>query len=344
MLVIKSSSLGDIVHALPAVQAFAQAVPEAEMDWLVERRWARVLEGHPLIRNLIVFDSHGLRRLPPRADDFGRLSQLATRLRRVRYDAAVDLQRLAKSAFLMSLIRARRRYGFSFASCREGLAALTVSRRASINYQTDQIRTQYLAPLSLVAGQPLALPADPFEPCIRALPGDQASLDDSFPGLPDRPFAAALLGGAFGTKLWPAENWRQVVIWLATRMPVILPWAGEAEKRVVDRVAQGVPEAIVAPRLSLRELIALLSRSRLVIGGDTGPLHLAAGLGRPTISFYGPTLARRNAPPGHRAVQSPVECTGCVKRTCPKGQPDCLSELKPEAVWREVSAELKRLG
>ncbi len=338
VLIIKSSSLGDIVHSLPAATAFAAARPEARIDWLIEARWAGLLEGHPLIRRLIVFDSHAPRQNPFSPQVYAGFIDLVSRLRRVRYEAAVDLQRLTKSAAMMLLVRARRRYGFAWNSCREPASALVTSRRAKIDYQHDQIREQYLAPLSLAAGTELELPQPPY-----LWPQDEAveSLAGKFPAWPrGRPYGVALLGGAFGTKLWPIESWREVLARLAESLPVILPWAGEAERRAAAEAADGVSGVVIPPPMDLKELAALLAGAKLVIGGDTGPLHLAAALGRPTVSFYGPTLAERNAPPGHAAVQSPVECTGCVKRVCPKGRPDCLTAIGPEVIWREVETLL----
>jgi len=338
ILVVKSSSLGDIVHALPAVRAFQAAHPEAAIDWLVESAWAPILQGHPLIRRLISFDSHSVRDSllsPALYRDF--IKSIAT-LRRVRYDAVVDLQRLTKSAGLLYLLRARRRAGFSITSCRERLAVLPIKDKARIDYQGDPVREQYLAPFQLLTGRPLTLPEPPH---LSVSPEAEASVREKLGHSLEEPFAVALLGAGFSTKVWPVEHWLSLLERLAAVRPVLLPWADRAEREAAERAAERIENVHLAPAMNLRELAAFLAQARLVVGGDTGPLHLAAALGVQTVSFYGPTRRRRNAPPGHPAIQSPVECTGCVKRKCPKENFECLEAITPDMVWQAMEPVLE---
>ena len=325
VLIVKTSALGDIVHALPAVAAFRQALPQVGLDWLVEERWASLLQNQPLIDRVVSVNTRLARRSPFSAGARASFWSPLKEARRIGYSAAVDLQRLIKSAGLTLLARPGKAVGFSWSSCREGPASLILKQRVRVDYDRDPIRLQYLAPLSLLAGRELNLPRPPY---LRVDPRARDSLAAKLK-LP-REYAVALVGGGFGTKLWPQGHWAEVLKGLTRRRPVILPWWGpEERKRAIE--AAGRDRGPI-PELSLAELSALLEGAGLVVGGDTGPLHLAAALGKPTLSLYGPTLASRNAPPGQAAIQSPLDCAGCVKRRCPKGEADCMAAISPEEV------------
>jgi heptosyltransferase-1 len=333
VLIVKSSSLGDIVHALPAARALKRAHPEARIDWLVERDLAPLLAGHPDLSRILTFDSRGPRRQPLSLKPVRRFLNDMVAFRRVRYDAVVDLQRLIKSAVIMGLVRTRRRVGFSAASCREPLASLAYSRKVTINYQNDPVRYQYLAAVQAVSERPLYMPAEPYiEPQPLAEAGAAAKLGDVW----EAGFGVALLGVSFPTKSLPFEHWLEILDRVPGDVPVVLPWASQAERDKALSAAAFRRGTVVPPAMSLPQLTALLNKARWVVGGDTGPLHLAAATGTPTVSYYGPTRARRNAPTGHGAVQSPVECSGCVKRRCPKGRPDCLEAVTPDMIWEKL--------
>jgi heptosyltransferase-1 len=291
VLIVKTSALGDIVHALPAVAAFRRARPEVGLDWLVVERWAPLLRDQPLIDRVVAVDTRIARRSPFSAQ--ARVSFWAPlkAARQSRYQAAVDLQRLIKSAVLTLLARPQKAVGFAWSSCREG-------------------------------------PTLPRPPFLRVDPRARASLASKV-DLP-RDYAVVLAGGGFGTKLWPQAHWLELIPRLGRKVPVVLPWWGALEKAGAEEGAR--VGGMTIPEPSLPELMALLAGARLTVGGDTGPLHLAAALGSPTLSLYGPTLAARNAPPGQAAIQSPVDCAGCVKRRCPKGQADCMAAIGPEEV------------
>lgn len=330
LLIVKSSSLGDIIHALPAVLAFKAAHPEAQIDWLIERDLAPLLSGHKVIRRLLKFDSRGPRRNPRSMAPYRQFVRDMARLRQVRYDLVVDLQRLIKSAVLLGFVRAKKRVGFSSSACREPLAALAYSRHVSVDYYNDPVREQYLAVLQAVSDKRLVPPIAPhLTPMDWALRSAARKMGKVW----DQPFGIALLGAGFETKAWPFEHWLELLDRMPRDQPVVLTWADEKERTKCISLASFIRQAVVSPALSLPELVAICKQAKWVVGGDTGPLHLAAGLDTPTVSFFGPTHKRRDAPPGHLAIQSPVECTGCFKRKCPKDEMDCLSAVTPDMVW-----------
>ena len=332
ILIVKTGSLGDIVQSLPAVRALKAALVQAEIDWLAEARWAPLLQGQGLVNRVIQVDTRAARRRPFSARAAELLWRPLRECGRPPYHAVVDLQRLIKSALMTRLVRARTRYGFAWSSCREPLASLVLNRKARVDYVRDPIRVQYAAPLSLLAGTKLCLPGPPH---LEARPEAEQSLARKMPGLFEEPFSVALLGGGFGTKLWPLAHWLELLGRMGVRERVVLPWFGPEEEARADRAASATG-AVKAPELSLPELASLLARAGRVVGGDTGPLHLAAALGSPTLSLYGPTLASRNGPPGHPTLQSPLDCAGCVKRRCPKGRADCLEAIGVDRVWEAL--------
>lgn len=337
LLIAKSSSLGDIVHALPAVRAYKAAYPEVHIDWLIERDLAPVLYGHPVVRRLVRFDSRGPRRKPRTFAPYRQLMRDMAYLRRVRYDVVIDLQRLIKSAVLMGMVRAKKRVGFTAAACREPLASIAYSQHVAVDYYNDPVRLQYLAPLQAISKVRLV---PPIAPHLRPLSEAQRRAADKLGAVWDRPFGIALMGVGFETKAWPFEHWLDLLDRLPRDYPVVLTWASEAEREQCLSMASFIRQAVVPPAFSLPELVAVCDQAAWVVGGDTGPLHLAAALDTPTVSFYGPTHVRRDAPPGHIAIQSPVPCTGCFKRHCPKSEMDCLKAVTPDMVWEPLEKML----
>ena len=341
VLIIKSSSLGDIVHSLAPVRAFKQAMDNAfiplTIDWLVEKPHSSLLREFPLINRLIVFDTHAPRSNPFSISPYADLFNSLRRLRRVRYDITVDLQRLTKAAVIHRLCRTDKRIGFGAASCRESTASWGLDLKASVNYELDPIQEQYKAPLELAAQRTLVFPPPPhLIPSAGAVAGLSAKMDLNA----RKPLVIALPGGGFTTKVWPLEHWVELLRGLVDRAAVVVPWHGSEERQSAFLLAERVKGLTVPPALSLPELAALLHQADLAVGGDTGPIHLAEAVGTKTVSFYGPTRATRNGPPHGVHIQSPVECTGCVKRTCPKAVMDCLTAINPGLVLAAVLKEL----
>lgn len=333
VLIVKTGALGDVVHAVPAVRAFKAARPEARLEWLVEKRWSPILDGQPFLDRVIEIETGPLKKGLFSAEAKERFWTPLQAVRQEPYEAVVDLQRLLKSGLMTRFAKAGTRIGFDWASSREKPAALLLSKKARVDYDHDPIRNQYAAPLSLLAGQELVLPEPPH---LLVGPRSVAAVRARLGRAGSEPYAITLLGGGFGTKLWPPGHWHELLERLTQRLRTIIPFHGP-EEEAIAREAARITGAETAPALSLPELAGLLKGAELVIGGDTGPLHLAAALDRPTLSLYGPTLASRNGPPNGATIQSPVDCAGCVKRTCPKGDPDCLAAIQPDQVWTVIT-------
>jgi len=307
---VKLSSLGDVVHALPVAAALRARLPRAHLAWIVERREAALLTGNGVLDAVVPVDTRGWRRaLTPvdLATAGGALSELARALRAARFDVALDLQGLLKSGLLTAATRAPLRIGFAAGLCRE-FSALFTNRRVTPPATARHVIEQYLALLEPLGVRPAAIEFP--------LPRDaaaEARVHAFFVGWGVEPrgrLVVLLPGAGRADKRWPADRF----IALATRLTaetgaaVLVSWGpGEHEtaKAIVDSARGGPIE--LAPASTIEELIALLRRAAVVVGGDTGPLHLAAALGVQCVGLYGPTAAERNGPWGqvHGALQSP---------------------------------------
>jgi heptosyltransferase-1 len=275
LLIVKTSSMGDVVHALPALSDMQHHLPDLAVDWLVEAPFAAIPALHPAVRRVLPLAWRKWRkRLFDRAT-WATMGSFLRELRRERYDLVLDLQSLVKSA-LWALPAHGPHAGYDFASAREPMAALFYSRRASVPGY-DKLaaveRCRRLAAAHLGYAPPTSRPDfgirapapewQPPSPCMVLIP------------CASRP-----------EKLWPEERWIAVGRRHAQAgcTPVVL-WGSEEERQRAERIAAGCGGA-VPPFLSVKDTAAVLGAARLIVGLDTGFTHLGAALGRPTLGIY----------------------------------------------------------
>jgi lipopolysaccharide heptosyltransferase I len=307
---IKLSSLGDVVHALPVAATLRARVPDAHLTWIVERREAALLRGHPALDALVAVDTRGWRRARgPRdiAAAIGAVRQMSRRLRAAAFDVALDLQGLLKSGVLAAATRAPLRIGFAAGRCREPLNALFTNRRVEPPAAARHVVDQHLALL-----EPLQVTEPVREFRLPDEPGAEARADEFLAGAgltPGRRLVVLNPGAGRPDKRWPEDRFRA----LAERIGedpgalVVVVW-GPGEEAAARHIASGTAgRAVAAPPTDLDELVAFLRRASVLVAADTGPLHLAAALGTPCVGLYGPTSAVRNGPygAGHRCLQGP---------------------------------------
>jgi heptosyltransferase I len=269
LLVIRLSAFGDVIHTIPSVVALRDALPQVEIAWAVEPAYAELVEivaGVPAIRVSLKKWS---------------LAKIRDARRSVRgYDDAIDFQGLIKSALIARVSGARRRFGFARDVIREKPAAWFVTRPVSID------RSHHVVEWNLALARALA-------PTIASVPAVDFSpfADDASGNLPAFANRIVVLPGAGRPeKLWPAERFADLARRLGND---VLVACGPGEESIGRAIG-----AELAPPTTFRELAFLLRSARLVIGGDTGPLHLAAALGVPVAGLYGPTDPARNGPYG----------------------------------------------
>jgi len=280
-LIVRLSSLGDIVHTLPAVAAVRESFPDARIDWLVERKWSGLVEACSDVTSCIALER----------GSWSGLRQCLAALRRAQYTCAIDFQGLYKSALLAALSGASRCIGFDRAAAREGGAAVLYSHR--VLPPRAHVIEQNLA-LAEAAGAritparfPLQVPEEAEEKTARWLEEHQV-----------REFFVVSPGGGWRSKCWPAERYGELCLALKRRSA----WCGvvnygPGEEALAEGVvrAAGNSEPLLYSS-ELPQLMALLRRAKCVVAGDTGPLHLAVALGTPVVGLYGPTDPQRNGP------------------------------------------------
>jgi heptosyltransferase-1 len=273
LLIVKTSSMGDVVHALPVASDIRAQRPELQVDWLVEAPFAALPALHPAVHEVLPLAWRKWRRRLRERATWQAMRSLRTRLRAARYDLVLDLQGLLKSA-LWARQAGAPVAGYDRASAREPLAAWLYARTAAVDRRLHAIeRCRRLAAAHLgyaVQGAP------DFGIVAPAAAAWQAPA----------PHAVLIPGASREEKLWPEPNWVAVGERLAAQglVPVLL-WGSAAEQARAERIAAGCG-GVVPPFLSVHDAAALLGRAQAVIGLDTGFSHLAAAFGVPTLGIY----------------------------------------------------------
>lgn len=273
-LLVKTSSLGDVVHNLPVASDVRAAFPEADIAWVVEEAFAAIPRLHPGVARVMPVAIRRWRGALWRRETRNEVRRFVDALRDTEYDAVIDSQGLLKSAFIARAARGRR-CGLDWKSAREPLA-LFYDRTFNVSWDAHAVeRNRSLAAQSL--GYAVSAPADYG---IHAEAG-------RYPWLPDQAYAVLLHATSATEKLWEEEKWCALAARLKGRgTRCVLPWGSEAERERSERLAAAMPDAVVPPALPLAEAAALLAGARSVIGVDTGLTHLAAALGRATVGIY----------------------------------------------------------
>lgn len=278
ILIIKTSSLGDVIHNLPIVADIHAHVPGARLDWLVEAAYADIPALHPGVRRVIPVALRRWRRAWWRAETWSAARAFVRELRTERYDLVLDTQGLLKSAALGAWAHGPMA-GQDRRSAREPLAARFYQRAFPVARDRHAVtRNRDLAAQALG----YVLPATPPDYGLRTRPDA-----DVMAVLPAR-YAVCLHGTARASKRWPDAYWVALGRVLAARGLIpLLSWGGTEERARAQSIAAAIPGALVpATRLGLRELPTVLDKAAVVIGVDTGLMHLAAALGRPTVAIY----------------------------------------------------------
>lgn len=276
ILLIKTSSLGDVIHNLPVASDIAARMPDVVIDWVVEDAFADIPTLHPRVSSVIPVATRRWRGVLWRPETWREIGRFRRRLQSHTYDLVLDTQGLFKSA-LIARAALGVRCGQDRQSAREPLAARFYDRAYPVaRGQHAVVRNRELAALALG----YASPTTPPDYGLR-LPSEQ--LSDDIP----RDYVVCLHGSSRAIKFWPESHWIELAQSLTTqRLTPLLPWGNEAEHTRANAIAAGCPGAQVLPRCSLRRLAQIVGQARAVVGVDTGLVHLAAALERPVVAIY----------------------------------------------------------
>lgn len=339
ILIIRLSSLGDILHTLPAFASLRASFPRARIDWLVARKCRFLLTSVRGIDALHTLDTDRLLQWPPDAASWRQMGALIRTLRAQRYDMAIDFQGLLKTAALTALSGSLMRYGFSGPLVREWPAHWCY--QATLQPPAGQ---GHVLELNQALAQRAGAHPVPFYPDFAVAEADEACILSLLQKEHLDDFAVINPGGGWPTKRWSPENYGRLARRIAdeAHLPVVVT-TGPGEEPLFRRMAQACGSARVHHfPVTFLQLIPLFKRSRLVVGGDTGPFHLACALRVPVVGIFGPTSPLRNGPwnPGDEVVTQRLACSPCHGRRCSRDT-ECMG-MAIDEVWAAVLKRLQR--
>ncbi len=330
ILIIKPSSIGDVVHTLPIWNLLHRRYPQARISWLVAPSCAGIIDGLPELR-LLRFERQGWAKAWYKPSAAAELLRFGRDLRRDRYDLVIDVQGLFRSASFAFLTGAPIRIGF--ANARE-LAWMFYTHRIPVPTMDQHAVDRYLSLLPAIGcpSSPVEFPfplTDAHRQAARGMLGTIAR------------FAVLCPGANWATKRWPIERFADLVRPLKDRFGLDCVVAGGPEVADLGNRIPGTTN--LCGKTSLMQLAALFEAASLVIANDSGPMHIASALGRPLVAIFGPTNPIRTGPYGRMetVVRANLDCMPCYSRTCTKHNHRCLQELGIEPVLATAQQQLE---
>ncbi len=330
VLLIKLTSLGDLIHALPALSDAQSARPGIEFDWVIDENFREIADWHPAVSRVITTNHREWRGALASAQTHGSISKTIEEMRASEYDLVIDGQGNFKTA-LLSLFARGTRAGFDSHSVREWIAHLAYQRRfaASKNaHAIERLRRLFASALDYpmpVSAPDFRIQRDRFVKPKLDLPGE---------------YLVFVHNASWKTKLWPERHWTALIgKSVQAGFRVLLPWGNTKEEARAKRLAIA-PEAQVLPKLGLSEIGYVLERAKACVCMDTGLSHLAAALDVPSITLYGSTDSGLIGASGASQVhlRSDLPCSPCRSKTCrySSGDNPCLEQIDPDRVFGEL--------
>jgi lipopolysaccharide heptosyltransferase I len=323
---IKPSALGDIIHALPVLNALRARFPVAHITWVVNRSYESLLRGHHALDATLPFERSATKSV-------GQLLRFARRLRAGRFDLVIDLQGLLRTGLMTAVTGAARRVGLS--SSREG-ASFFYTDVVPDDWNAHAVDRYWRVAAALRAGD------GPKRFDVPIDPDALAWADCQLARLP-RPWFVFAVGARWLTKRWPPEHFADLGTKAVRRAGGSAVFIGSGDEGLLSQRCASLlpaPTLDLSGRTTLPHLAAILSRADVVLANDSGPLHLAAALGRPVVAPYTCTDVRRHGPYGatNGAVATTVACRASYVRRC--DHLSCMSELTPERLWPRLAEVL----
>lgn len=337
VLLIKLTSMGDLMHALPALTDASLALPGIQFDWVVDEAFAEVPSWHPAVNQVITSAHRRWKKQLRRSLFGGEILGFYRQLNNSDYDLVLDAQNNIKSALITGLRRGKS-HGLDKDSVRESPAHWAYS----YHHPADKSQHAITRQRQLLA-QALDYPMPDTEP--------DYGIDRSRMRLPDIAVAKRYLvfvhNASWTTKLWPEEHWQELIRKAADAdLQVLLPCGNDEEKERAQRLAAHHDNALALPKLSLSEVGGLLDGAVGAVSCDTGLCHLAGMLGVPSVSFYGPTSVKLIGATGKNqqhliATSTDFPCAPCYARRCNLDKRNsemsaCMNAFSPEVVWNQL--------
>ena len=340
ILMVRLSSIGDLVHTLPALSALRRRFPDATIDWLVETRHRDVLLSNPDVNELVEVDTFRWRKRLFSPATWREIAASVREIRKRDYDVVLDLQGTIKSSVAARLAKSDRHVGCATSALKEKAASLFYSERIGVNGAPHHVIDRHLRLLT-------AFDIETHErnfPIVVPDEMDQAAAEklESL-GLSD--YVVLNPGASWVTKRWDPEKFGALAAALAEelKLPSLVIW-GPGEEDIARRIVEtSGASAKLAPPTGVRGVIPYIRRARLFVSGDTGPMHLASAFGVPVVGIFGPTDAAKNGPfgAGDEVVWENVPCGPCYKRRCPGYGNVCMTSIEVDDVLEAVRRRLQ---
>jgi heptosyltransferase-1 len=330
ILIVKLSAIGDVIHALPVAHALKQTYLDARITWVVEKPAYDLLTNNPDIDEIIIFDKPKFKSLTGLLSNGYTFSKL---LKSHKFDLAIDLQGLFKSAAISYLSGAPKRLVY----CNARELSDKIGQRICGNHEHGHVIDRYLD-----VAQHLGCKIDQvqFPMNITEVEVQKAEAIANHAGLRlENPYVVLAPGTNWPSKCWPTTHFAKLAdqLYENNMIPVII--GGPNDKRLAEEIIANtkIPPIDLTGKTSLKQLAYIIKKSRTFVGGDTGPMHLAVAVGTQVVTMFGPTDPNRNGPYGenHSILTPDVPCIYCWKRQCTK-KPMCLETLNADVVYQSI--------
>ena len=340
VLIIKLTSMGDLMHALPALTDAVKAIPNIEFDWVVDKTFSEVPLWHPAVKNVITTAHRQWKKNIIQSWREGLLSQFNQKLNKYDYDLVIDLQNNMKSATVSWFYKGDV-HGFDKGYCRERFAYKAYKHRYAIPENQHAINR-----IRQILSQALAYPLVDSPPDY-GTNFEQYDLPELNFVLPEK-YLIFVHNASWLSKIWPLTSWQGLINKVVDHgYSVLLPCGTDEEQQRAQQIAAVNEKAHALPRLTLNEIAALTYRADAAMCSDTGLAHLAAVAGTPAQTIYGATDTDLIGTVGRHQhhIVSEMNCAPCYKRTCPRpeainGEPVCMDEISIETAWHRLRAIL----
>ena len=336
ILIIKLSSLGDIVHALPTAHTLRQEYPKAFIAWVIEERYQELLHNNPDIDEIIPLNTKFWRK-NKNWETLKEIWQKIKSLRKHKFDMAFDFQGLIKSGMIAMLSGAHIKIGFHRKNCKEKISSVFTNKKCPQIGNGIHVVDMYLTLVQSVLKtqrtvKQFPLPSTPTQKVVGFFQNNSE--------LTDKPIIGINSGAGFESKLWDLERFAKLAdrITIEMNCSILLTWGPGEEYKTKQIAASMKQKCWIAPPTNIKESISLYKYLTLLVSCDSGPLHLCAALGIPTVSLFGPTDPLRNGAYGlhHETVYKLLSCSFCWKKNCPLGTSECMKQLTVDEVFEAV--------
>jgi heptosyltransferase-1 len=339
VLIVKTSSMGDIIHTLPALTDAMIAIPEIKFDWLIEPGFAEIPHWHKAVQDVIVVPLRDCRKQWLQSWKRREIQQLFTRLRIKKYDVIIDAQGLLKSSILARVSKGKVYGGFAANAAREPIASIFYNTKISVSrelHAIERIRRLFAGILQY------SITTTEIDYGVR--------WDNFISEKPVKPYLFFLHGTTWESKHWPESYWLELANIAGEHgYDVYMTWATGEQKARVERLSAQSKTITMLPHLNITEALLYLKGSNGVVSIDTGFAHLASALAIPMVSLYGPTDSRLVGSFGvyQLNLSSQIACSPCLNRVCTYTgnipiKPACFFSLTPQLVWKKLT-ELMQL-